>query len=325
MPYNADVVRTANQLLALRREKNLTEAELRKAEIYSKIPEYYSLKKEMIDIMGESFLKLGSDGYNTEDIKNKLLINTAKRKALLVEHGYPEDYTDEKFDCEKCSDKGYVGTTKCDCLKQLLRETAAKASNLNSFFSEDNFSNFSYSVFSDEKTNGDISPRDNIKNIVLNVKKFIDGFSDGNVKNLMFTGKAGVGKTYMASCIAKKLLDEGFDVYYQTSGRITELMEDYRFKRNLTDELLNEIDRLSSTDLLIIDDLGSEFKNSYTVSILYELINKRLMYKKKMIITTNYSLKELNEAYTERLFSRFIGNFDIFEFIGEDLRIKANM
>lgn len=77
--------------------------------------------------------------------------------------------------------------------------------------------------------------------------------------------------------------------------------------------------------MLIIDDLGSEFKNSYTISILYELINKRLMYKRKMIITTNYSLKELNDVYTDRLFSRFVGNFNIYEFIGDDLRIKNNM
>ena len=77
--------------------------------------------------------------------------------------------------------------------------------------------------------------------------------------------------------------------------------------------------------MLIIDDLGSEFTNTYTVSILYELINKRLMNKKKMIITTNHNIDDLNRIYTERLFSRFIGEFDLFEFIGDDLRIKNNM
>ncbi len=322
MSYNSEIVRIANEKLALRRDKNINAAELRKAEIYKKIPDYYELKKEMISLMGECISNLDKDGYNLNNLKSRLRDNAAKRENLLLSNGYPKDYTEEKFDCEKCSDKGYVGTEKCECLKQLLREIAAKSSNLNSVLSEDNFSNFRFDVFSDEKTSDGISPRENIKYILSDVKKFIDGFNDKYTKSLLFIGKSGVGKTYLASCIAKKLLDDGYDVYYQSAGKITEMAEDYRFKRNTSDELHNEIERLYETDLLIIDDLGCEFSNSYTISILYEIINKRLMYKKKMIITTNYSLKQLNDVYTERLFSRFLGEFNISEFIGDDLRVK---
>ncbi len=322
MSYNSEIVRIANEKLALRREKNISLADSRKIEIYKKIPEFYELKKEMISLMGECISNLDKQSYNLDEAKTKLKENALKREELLVSRGYPKDYTEEKFDCEICSDKGYVGNVKCECLKQLLREIAAKNSNLNSVLLEDNFANFRFDVFSQEKTKDGVSPRENIKYILSDVKKFIDGFNDKYTKNLLFIGKSGVGKTFLASCIAKKLLDDGYDVYYQSAGKITEMAEDYRFKRNTSDELHNEIERLYETDLLIIDDLGCEFSNSYTVSILYEIINKRLMYKKKMIITTNYSLKQLNEVYTERLFSRFLGEFNISEFIGDDLRLK---
>lgn len=325
MSYNNEIIRTANEMLAQRRDKNISAAALRKAEIYKKIPEYYELKKEMVALMGEGISRLGSDGYSADELKKKLSGNLKKREELLLANGYPKDYTEEKFDCGECSDKGYIGTKKCECLKRLLRELAAGSSNLNSVLSEDNFSNFRFDVFSSEKTSEGISPRENMKYIIAEVKKFIDGFSEDKVMSLLFTGKSGVGKTYLASCIAKKLLDDGYDVYYQSAGKITEMAEDYRFKRNTSEQLQQDIKRLYDTDLLIIDDLGCEFANSYTVSILYEIINKRLMYKKKMIITTNYSLKQLNEVYTERLFSRFVGEFDIFEFIGEDLRVKNNL
>ena len=180
-------------------------------------------------------------------------------------------------------------------------------------------------MFSDKPNSDGISPKANMKSILKNVTNFINEFENPGIKSLLFTGKAGVGKTFLASCIAKEILDRDYDVYYQSAGKITEMIEEYKFRKSSDENLSFDIDRLYKTDLLIIDDLGCEFVNSYTISALYELLNKRLMNKKKMIITTNFSLKELNEVYAERLFSRFVGEFEILEFIGEDLRIKKIM
>lgn len=325
MAYNSEIYKEAYDKLALRREKSAAEAELRRDEIKNKFPEYNELKKQMVLLMGECFKNLDNPEVDITSIKKKISENIGRQKELLISNGYPQDYTEEKHYCEKCSDKGYVGSNRCECLNEILRETAAMKSNLNSVLTGDNFSNFSFKVFSNEKNEDGISPRENMKRIIAAVKDFIDNFKDAKTRSLLFIGKSGVGKTFLASCIAEKLLDEGFDVYYQSAGKITEMCEAFRFRRNTSEEISDDIERLYETDLLIIDDLGCEFTNSYTVSILYEIINKRIMYKKKTLITTNYSLKELNNVYTERLFSRFVGEYDIFEFIGDDIRVKRNI
>lgn len=325
MSYNPETLKEAAQIIKLRREKNLYAAELRRTEIYNKIPELYELKKETVLLMGKFIENLGNKNFDIDSLKKQIKQNTLKKTEILKKYGYPADYTEDKFDCEKCSDTGYIGTEKCECLKKAIRETAALKSNLNAVMDDQNFSQFDYSLFSEEKTEEGISPRENMKNILKEVNKFINNFNDKNVKSLLFTGKSGVGKTFLASCISKEMLDRDYDVYYQSAGKIIDMAEEYKFKRSGNDNLAADIDRLFNTDLLIIDDLGCEFVTPYTISALYELINKRLDSGKKMIITTNFSLKELNDVYAQRLFSRFVGEFNILEFIGEDIRIKKIM
>lgn len=325
MAYNSEIYKEALKKLSVIREKNISDTDRRKEEVITKIPEYVELKKQVAVLM-DSFIKnLGNPDFSIATLKEEISLKMKEQKDLLIAHGYPADYIDDRFSCSLCEDKGYVGSARCSCFEKILRETAAAKSNMNSFLSEDNFSNFSYRVFSNEKNEDGISPRENMKKIISKVKKFVDNFSNPSQKSLLFIGKSGVGKTFLASCIADKILDEGYDVLYQSSSSITEMCEAYRFKRNVSDTIVSDIERLYETDLLIIDDLGCEFSNSYTVSILYDIINKRIVTRKKTLITTNYSLKELNDVYTERLFSRFLGEFDVYEFIGEDIRIKNNL
>ena len=325
MSYSSETFKEAIRQIKARREKNLNLAELRRAEVLEKIPDYAELKKENVFLMGEYVKNLGNKDFDIASLKKKIEENASKKIELLKKNGFEPDYIDDKFDCEKCSDTGYVGTEKCECLKKLLRETAASKSNLDALMSEDNFANFDYTLFSAEKNEDGISPRENMKNILRRVTGFINGFEGPEVKSLLFTGKAGTGKTYLSSCIAKEMLDRDYDVYYQSIGKIIDTVEDYKFRRAASESVAADVERLYDTDLLIIDDLGSEFVTQYTVSAIYELLNKRLMSKKKMIITTNFSLKELSDVYAQRLFSRFVGEFEILEFIGEDLRIQKIM
>ena len=89
-----------------------------------------------------------------------------------------------------------------------------------------------------------------------------------------------------------------------------------------TSNLLNEI---NNVDLLIIDDLGTESKNSVTTTELFNIINSRLLNQNnkitKTIISTNYDLKQLYNIYEERLLSRIIGNYNACYFFGDDIRI----
>lgn len=321
MSYNNDIYKEAHSILEKIRDKNKYIIEERKEEISKNLPEYLKLKKEQMDILGEYISKIGhKDGADKESIKERLVNNDKKRKELLSANGYPEDYLDDIYACSECKDTGYILNKKCICLENLLIKTAFSKSNLNNALVKQNFDNFDINLFSDTKT-GDISPRENMIKILKYSKEFIDNFDKSDTKSLLFTGSTGVGKTYLSSCIAKAVIENGNSVLYETASKVVEILENNKFK-NQYDTDYSGYNALYDVDLLIIDDLGTEFKTSYTLSAIYELINTRLINGKKIIISTNMSIKELKENYSERLSSRFIGEFLILEFIGKDLRTK---
>lgn len=319
--YNKDVYLAAYKILEERRDKNKYIRDKRKEEINLKIPEYLKLKNELMSLLGGAVSSFGGVNKNTVDIKKAIFDNEEKRKKLLCDNGYSSDYLDEIFCCKKCKDTGYILDKKCECLEKLLVERAIENSSLSNAFSSQNFDNFDITVFSDEELNG-ISPRKNIKQILSHIKDFIDNLNLSETKSLLFTGNTGVGKTFLSSCIAKKLTEMGFNVVYETAANVCELMDTEKFGKASVVSDRNTVKNLYSADLLIIDDLGTEFRTQYTLSALYELLNSRLINNKKMIINTNLSIKELKDLYSERIFSRFLGHFNILEFIGEDLRTK---
>ena len=82
------------------------------------------------------------------------------------------------------------------------------------------------------------------------------------------------------------------------------------------------------SDLLIIDDLGTESLNSMKLSELFTIINTRLLNLNskitKTIISTNLGIKEIFNFYEERIGSRIAGYYDIYYFFGDDIRFKIN-
>ncbi len=80
------------------------------------------------------------------------------------------------------------------------------------------------------------------------------------------------------------------------------------------------------TDLLIIDDLGTESLNSMKLSELFTILNTRLLNMNnkvtKTIISSNLNIKEIFQTYEERIGSRIAGYYDIYYFFGDDLRFK---
>ncbi|MDX5707380.1 DnaA/Hda family protein [Clostridioides difficile] len=137
----------------------------------------------------------------------------------------------------------------------------------------------------------------------------------------MFYGSTGLGKTYMCNCIAKELLDKGNVVIYQTSFRILDILEDYKFRRDTNNQISeNNYKNLFDCDLLIIDDLGTELNNSFTSGEIFNIVNTRLVAGKKIIISTNLTPSQIGNTYTQRTLSRILDKFRILEFTGDDLR-----
>ncbi len=262
--------------------------------------------------------KLNDDINNLKEKKNKIL-NSIGEKAKEI---YP------KYDCLKCNDTGYINvngnTELCNCLKQKIYNIEYNKSNINSL-EKQNFKNFNLNFYSDEinleKYQNDISPRENMKLILKICHDFIDNFDNIDEKNLLFTGKTGLGKTFLSSAIANELLENGKTVLYQTASTMLDMIIDYRFSKNNVSKDI--YDHLLNVDLLIIDDLGTEGTNQMKLVELFNIINSRLLNNKKItktIISTNLSLQQLFETYDERIVSRLVGNYNICYFFGDDIR-----
>ena len=197
-------------------------------------------------------------------------------------------------------------------------------SNISRMLEKENFTTLDTSIFSSEKDpESNISPQQNMLQIVSICESFILDFDKDNGENLLFYGDTGLGKTFMCNCIAKSLLDKGHLVIYQTAFKMFEIIEEYKF-HNINNSISKEnYNNLFECDLLIIDDLGTELTNTFTVSELFMILNTRLLNKKKTIISTNFSLSKLAETYTERISSRIFDKFTLVKFVGKDLRWES--
>lgn len=241
-----------------------------------------------------------------------------EKLTILKSLNLDENYLKPRYECPICDDTGYVinnhSNQMCNCLKQELLNLAYNKSNLNKLDKE-NFSTFNFNKYSDEinfnKYNVNISPRDNMKNILKIVKNFIYNFNNSNEKNLLFTGNTGLGKTFLSNCIANEVLNMNKTVLYQTAPIMLDTIIDYRFNKN-DGAIYNDI---LTVDLLIIDDLGTESMNTLKFTELFNIINSRLLSNNtKTLISTNLSVNELLKNYDERIFSRFAGNYNICRF-----------
>ncbi len=324
-----------NILKEYERKRYLAEKDLeeRKQKLYEENPRLQEIDNELskIGISTAKSLILNNDPDLLSNLQKQTEILKNEKLEILAKLSLPEDYLKPSYSCKLCNDTGYItenySSKMCNCLKQQIFDFEYNKSNVANLQSQ-NFDNFSYDKYSDEVDKehygSDISPRENMKLIRGICDNFIKNFDDPNEKNLLFTGTTGVGKTFLSSCIAKELIDEGKTVLYQTAPIMLDMIIDYKFgKNNISDTTYKN---LFDVDLLIIDDLGTESMNQVKFAELFNIINSRLLNQTgkcyKTIISTNLNLAMLNKTYGERISSRLIGNYNICRFFGEDLRFS---
>ncbi|RDY23455.1 DNA replication protein DnaC [Romboutsia maritimum] len=309
-----------------KRDKAESDFDQRKKDVYSQIPEIKNIDNEITQLG----LKLAKLVLLNPENKDKIIIESkdkmtklkAQKIELLDQYRVPKGYLDIQYSCDFCNDRGFLKNGhKCNCLKQTIINEAYKMSNLSRMLNTQNFSTLDTSIFSDEKIDdSNMSPRQNILEIVSICESFILDFDKDNGENLLFYGDTGLGKTFMCNCIAKSLLDKGYLVIYQTAFKMFEIIEDYKFK-NIDHHITKDnYENLFDCDLLILDDLGTELTNSFTNSELFNILNTRLLSGKKTIISTNLSPMQLGSDYAQRIFSRVFDRFKMVKFIGNDLR-----
>lgn len=296
----------------------------RREEIKNKYPEILELDTTIQKLclnLSMAALRGITDQNELNNIKEEITDLRAKKYEMLVSHGYNPDYLNLHYNCPKCKDTGFIGIDKCSCFKSKLIKLYYKDSDLEEAVKTNNFKNFNINLYSNHKLNDErYTPRKNIEDILEYITgEYLPNFKNSNT-NLLFYGNSGTGKTFLSWCIAKELLDKGFLVVYKTSDDLLRALKDIKFNNDTDLENL-----LINCDLLIIDDLGSEQITNFSSTELFTLINKKILKNKKMLISTNLSLPLISKRYSERISSRIIGEFKLFKFFAEDIRIQLNL
>ena len=298
---------------------------MRQKEIREKIPAYRQLEDQMREtsVLAARAALEGSHESMRELTKKTEQISREK-KELLAQYGYPENYLEPVYTCPDCHDTGYIGDRKCHCFQKRIVEYLYEQSNLKEILDIENFSHFDITYYPDdyiEESTG-LTPRDNIRRILMTAHDFCDNFGNCG-QNLLLYGNTGVGKTFLTHCIAKELLSQSYTVVYLTSIGLFDILEKNKFDRELSSlEKSTTVSYIMNCDLLILDDLGTELTNSFTTSQLYQVIDSRLVHKKSTIISTNLSFDDLREQYSERIFSRLTSGYTLLKVTGEDIRLK---
>lgn len=291
------------------REKALNEAYAKTLALDEKYPDIAEIDKELSLVSSRIVSAMRSE--NCEDEINRikernLALQEARRKKLLS-YGIPEDYDTPVFSCPVCSDTGYDGKTFCSCIIKMCAVDAYLSSGLGKALLDQTFENFSLKYYGGKS-------REEMSGVLDTCLDFAQSFGTG--ANLLLTGGTGLGKTHLSSAIAQKVIDKGYTVVYESAQTVFDAFESVRFGRGN-----DNTDKYITCDLLIIDDLGTEFSTQYTASVLYQLVNQRLINGKSLILSTNLGGKELLKRYGDRIYSRLLGSFDTCVFSGNDVRL----
>ncbi len=321
---------TNEQYDALMREYNHKQSRnsqivsYRTKELYNAVPSLSQLDEEVskVSISSISAILDGKDiNVASAESKEKLENLKKRRIQLMISAGFPEDYLEPPYDCPDCKDTGYINGVRCHCFKQAAINIVYRQSNISNILSKENFDTFDLSVYDDDffEPGSSLSARANAEFALEKATNFVQNFKQKG-GNLLLLGRTGCGKTFLSNCIAKALLDKGVSVIYFTAGELFRVFEEQTFKKNVNVAELH--DHIFDCDLLIIDDLGTEFQNSFTTSRLFGCLNERMLRSKSTIISTNLSLEELRDTYSERITSRVFSNYEVIKLIGNDIRIK---
>lgn len=284
-------------------------------EINSRIPEIYEINKCLFDT-GKELMRVISEKKNVEQeierIKRTNLEAQAMIKNLLVSNGYPEDYLEIRYNCPDCQDTGYCGGEFCNCFKKLYGNLSANEMNKNSQINLSSFDTFSLSYYSG-------ADYDIMKRIFEFTKDYAEHFNSGSGSILMF-GRTGLGKTHLSLSIANVVLKKGYSVIYDSAINILRKIEKEHFGRS--DNGGDTLSLVLDCDLLILDDLGTEFETAFYSSVIYNIINTRLNSNKASIISTNLDYAGIERRYDERVVSRLCAVYTCLEFKGEDVRLQ---
>lgn len=329
MAYSQQVYHIAKERLAERRRQALRTADFNREQLFNEIPRLREINSELLSIgsaIAKSVVKAGPSSAEEElkRLGERSLALQKEQDALLESRGINKAVFEPRYFCEKCSDTGYIEhgdrTEVCGCFLKLMADIAAEQLSDGLPLDQCTFENFRLDYYSDRPDSSGRVPYTRMSRIYDYCLHYADTFGPGT-RSLLMKGGTGLGKTHLSLAIANEVIRKGMSVVYVTAPDILNKLEREHFTYQYSEQE-DTFNSLLRCDLLIVDDLGTEFVSQFTISCVYNLFNSRLMAGKPMIISTNMTLEELITTYSQRFVSRLIGSCDRLDFIGEDIRTK---
>lgn len=320
MKYTNEVITLAHAELEKRRADAVA-LQSAHVDVIKEYPEIYSVYTAILstkDKLADAILSKNSDARERINaVKEENLKNQELLKKGLNKFGFSENYLELQHKCPVCRDTGFVLGQRCDCLSALLDKFAVEELNKQCKIKLCSFADFNISYYPENymTKNGAIDARAMMKEHLEYCMKYAREFNLDSPSVFML-GPTGLGKTFLSSCIAKEVLCNGFSVAFDSIQNYLRDIEKEHFGRSEGDTL----ETILNADLVILDDIGSEFASSFNSSVIYNIINSRTNQGKPTIVSSNLSFDELTKRYDDRIISRLTGMFKPMRFIGNDIR-----
>ncbi len=318
MAYSAEVLSRARARLAMAKEDRESENREHLRNAYRQVPRLQEIDRQLRATMAmaaQAAFTQGEDPAELLEQARRENLSLQQERAELVALYFEEGYLDDSPICENCGGNGYVGSTMCECLRELCRQEQKKELTFLSVGRE-SFDQFRLDYYPE---------RDNIRAVMEKTfqacRRYAMSFSEKSA-NLLFSGDTGLGKTFLSACIARTVADNGYSVVYESAGHLFARLERAKFSGD--EDARRESEKYLVCDLLIVDDLGTEMPGQFTTSALYGLINDRILAGKPTIISTNLTSEEFAQRYNRQIASRLRGSYVRMPFVGEDIRVLKN-
>lgn len=319
MAYSETVLRRAQARLAQAKADHEAESSARVEAIYNQYPRLReidrAMRRSVAQAVSAAFRKGQDPTAAIEAIKQENLALQREREWILEANDLDETALEPAPICPHCGGSGYVGAVMCECLRELCRQEQKKE--LSSLLSgKETFEQFRLDLYPTEPdAQSGISPRILMQNTFQHCRRYAREFHRKS-PSLLFTGGPGLGKTFLSACIARTVADNGFSVVYDTATKLFSDFEAVKFGGDRSDLTRKYLE----CDLLIIDDLGTEMTTQFTQSVLYQVINTRMMEGKPVIVSTNLSTDAISHRYPGPIASRLRGTYQVCPFLGQDIR-----
>ena len=318
MAYSQEVMSRARARLAAAKADRESENREHLQLAYEKLPRLREIDRQLRLTMAKAAQAVFSQGGDVQEAMDE-----ARRENLMLQQEraelaalyFEEGYLDDSPICDRCGGTGYVGSSMCECLRELCRQEQKKELTFLNVGKE-SFDQFRLDYYPEENNARRIMDR-----TYQACRRYAYGFSEKS-PSLLFSGDTGLGKTFLSACIARTVADSGYSVMYESAAHLFANLERAKFSGD--ENARKETEKYTACDLLIVDDLGTEMPGVFVTAALYSLVNDRLLSGKPTVISTNLIPEDIASRYSQQIASRLRGSYEVFPFIGRDIRQIKN-